>query len=159
MMMLICTCSSNKSGVEIGLNQNIHHDDFEYSVTGITKTKQFVSASDTFTANGIFYLVHFKVINNALRVGHRWDNSIGYLVDENDNRFENINEKQVALNKSLVFGWKELYDTHHGQTDSTILVFDIPVNVTRPYLKIRGGILMGDVFDAGRFRKIKVRLY
>jgi hypothetical protein len=109
--------------------------------------------------SGNYYLVRFKVENRAMRVDHQWDNSIGYIVDEDGNRFENSKEDQITLDKSLQFGWKEQYNTRSGTTDSTILVFKLPLNVTRPFLMVRGGILMGDVFDKARFRKMKVKLF
>jgi hypothetical protein len=153
------SCNPDKKTVTIGLNQNIHHDDFEYSVTSFTKTPDIISGKDTIKANGIFYLVHFKVTNNALRVGHTWNNSIAYLIDENGDRYENLPDKQKALNNSLPFGLNEIYNTPHGAADTTILVFELPANVLKPYLKVSGSTLMGDVFDAGRFRRMKVRLF
>jgi hypothetical protein len=36
---------------------------------------------------------------------------------------------------------------------------DFEYSVTKPYLMVRGGILMGDVFDKTRFRKMKVKLF
>jgi hypothetical protein len=158
-MISIISCSSHKGGEIIGLNQNIHHDDFEYVVTGFTTTHRIASDTDTIIASGIFYLVHFKVINKALQVNHQWNNSIGYIVDEKGDRYENNNDHQMILDKSLKFGWKEMYNTPHGKADTTILVFDLPVNITRPYLMVRGEILMGDVLDTGQFLKIKVRLF
>jgi len=153
------SCNSDNNADIIGLNQNIHHDDFEYSVTAFTTTPEIITEKDTIFAKDIFYLVHFKVVNNALRVGHQWDNSIAYLIDENGNRYENIKENQYAINKSLPFGLKEIYNTPHGSVDTTILVFNLPADVREPYLMVRGGILMGDVFDAGRFRRMKVKLF
>jgi hypothetical protein len=153
------SCHSDKESKTIGLNQNIHHDDFEYSVTSYTKTPEIISGQDTIKARGIFYLVHFKVTNNALRVGHTWDNSIAYLIDANGDRYQNLPDKQKALNNSLPFGLNEIYNTPHGAADTTILVFELPADVIKPYLKVSGGTLMGDVFDAGRFRRMKVRLF
>lgn len=159
LIIAFSSCSSGKKEAITGLNQNIHHDDFEYAVTGFTKTNLLTSGNDTIMAKGIFYLVHFRVINKALRVNHQWNNSIGYLVDDNGNRYENIKDHQKFLDKSFQFGWKEIYNTPHGQTDTTILVFDLPVDIAQPYLMVRGDILMGDAFDGGRFRRIKVRLF
>lgn len=156
---LIISCSSGKKEVVIGLNQNIHHDDFEYAVTDFTRTNILISGTDTIKSKGNFYLVHFRVMNKALRVNHKWDNSIGFIIDENGNHYDNIKDCQVLLDKSQMFGWKEIYNTPHGQTDTTILVFDLPVNITQPFLMVRGDILMGDAFDGGRFKRIKVRLF
>jgi len=158
-MLINISCKSGKKGDIIGLNKNIHHDDFEYSVTSFSTTPKIKTDKDTILANGIFYIIHFKVVNNAIRVGHQWDNSIAYLVDGKGNRYENINDNQIALNKSIPFNLKEEYNTPHGTADTTILVFDLPSDAREPYLMIRGGILMGDVFNAGRFRRMKVKLF
>jgi hypothetical protein len=159
LIILLSTCSSGKKETIIGLNQNIHHDDFEYAVTNFEKTKMLISGSDTLNASGNFYLVYFKVINKALRVGHQWDNSIAYIIDENGNRYENNIEYQKFLEKTLPYGWRSEYNTPHGNTGTTILVFNLPKNISNPYLKVRGDILMGDALDGGRFQKIKVKLF
>lgn len=160
LLISLLSCHRKNESYFIGLNQNIHHDDFEYSVTSYLRTSSIPYVSDNNTsANGIYYLVHFKVENRALRVDHQWDNSIGYIVDEEGNQFENSKEDQIVLDKSLHFGWKEQYNTLFGTSDSTILVFRLPAAVTKPYLMVRGRILMGDVFDRARFRKMKVKLF
>lgn len=153
------TCNSDNKSTIIGLNQNIHHDDFEYSVTAFTITPEIVNENDTIVSKGNFYLVHFKVENKALRVAHQWDNSIAYIVDENGIRYENKKEIQKAVDKNQNFGLKDLYYTPHGSTDSTILVFELPADSRKPYLMVKGEILMGDVFDRARFKKIKVKLF
>jgi hypothetical protein len=159
LIISLISCTSGKKEIEIGLNQNIHHDDFEYAVTNFSTAKLLTSGSDTLRANGIFYIVHFRVMNLAKRSNHQWDNSIGYIVDENGSLYENNTYNQVFLDKSFPFGWKEMYNTPHGQTDTTILVFDLPLNITKPYLMVIGDILMGDIFDAGRFRRVKIKLF
>jgi hypothetical protein len=144
----------------IGLKQNIHHDDFEYSVTAFQMSASLPGFSgQSATVNENYYLVHFKVENRAMRVNHQWDNSIGYIVDENGKRYENNKEDQKLIDESLHFGWKEQYNTPSGSSDSTILVYKVPLTSTRPYFMVRGGILMGDVFDKARFRKMRVKLY
>jgi hypothetical protein len=160
LFMVLISCHSKNESYIIGLNQNIHHDDFEYSVTSYQITSGLSGVSDNSApGNGNYYLVHFKVENRAMRVDHQWDNSIAYIADEEGNRFENNKEDQIVLDKSLHFGWNEQYNTRFGTSDSTILVFKLPPAVKKPYLKVRGGILMGDVFDRARFRKMKVKLF
>jgi len=153
------SCNSDKKPEIIGLNQNIHHDDFEYSVTAFTTTPWIINDKDTIFAKGNFYLIHFKMINQALRVGHRWDNSIAYIVDEKGNKYENSYEYQKAVDKSQPFGFKEIYNTSHGSTDTTILVFELPADVREPYLKVKGDILMGDELDGARFKRMKIKLF
>ena len=159
MIWILNCCSTGKREETIGLSQNIHHDDFEYAVTNFTKANLLAYGNDTIKAAGNFYFVHFRVINKALRVNHQWNNSIGYLVDDKGNRYENNTKCQLILDKSSPFGWKEMYNTPHGNTDSIILVFDLPGNITQPHLMVRGDILMGDALDGGKFKRTKVRLF
>ncbi len=128
-------------------------------MTAFSKTPEIIGERDTIYAMGIYYIVHFKTENKALRVDHNWSNSIAYIIDEKGNIFDNIEENQYVINKSKPFGLKESYITRHGESDTTLLVFDIPADVREPYLMIRGGTLMGDIFDSGRFRKMKIKLF
>jgi hypothetical protein len=155
----VISCNSDNNQRVIGLNENIHHDDFEYSVTSFDTTHQIIGKKDTIFAKDIFYLVTFKVTNNALRVGHNWNNSIAFIIDENGNRYENIEEDQDELNESEPFGLMKYYNTPHGYSSSTILVFQLPGNVRKPYLMVKGETLMGDVFDAGKFKKMRIKLF
>jgi len=99
------------------------------------------------------------VENRALRVGHKWDNSIAYIVDGEGYIFENNRNAQNFYEMISPFGLHENYNTMAGKTDSVILVFDLPQNISEPYLKVRGNILMGDIPDRARFRKMKIKLF
>jgi hypothetical protein len=158
-LFLLFSCNSDRTENVIGIGERIHHDDFEYSVSDYTVTKFLNNGTDTIRAQGTYYMVNFKVENRALRVGHKWDNSIAYIIDEKGNSYENNKDVQQFYGKVHPFGFNDFYDTMAGTADSTILVFDIPLNIKKPYLKFRGDILMGDVFDGGRFRRMKVKLY
>lgn len=151
--------SCNRSGKIIGINENIHHDDFEYAVTGFSVAGELVSNQDTLKAQGKFYLVTFRVINKALRVNHDWTNSIAYVKDNEGHTYENNEAAQKILDSGLKFGFKERYVTPSQATDTTILVFDLPENINQPYLMVRGEVLMGDLFDRAKFRRTKVRLF
>lgn len=160
LVFLLSSCGNKGDNNTIGLKENIHHDDFEYSVTSVLR-KSFleVPQDSNLKIDTIFYLVRFKVENRALRVNHKWDNSIGFIVDETGKKYENSVDNQIILDKSLHFGWKADYNTPAGASDSTMLVFKLPVTAVKPGLMVRGETLMGDVFDRGRFRKMKIRLY
>jgi hypothetical protein len=153
------SCSSDKSDITIGLNENIHHDDFEYSVTDYSLTKQIGKGQDTITTEGTFYLIHFKVINEAKRVNHSWNNSIAYIIDGEGNIYENNINAQIKLNEVSPFGWNEKYITPFQSVDTSILVFNLPDNVKNPCLMVRGETLMGDFFNRNKFKKMKVRLF
>jgi hypothetical protein len=158
-IFFLVSCSSNKSVTIIGLNENIHHDDFEYAVTSYSVAKKIVSYQDSIIPFGNFYMINFRVMNKALRVNHPWSNSIAYIIDDDRNIYENNEDAQKILNSISPFGWKEKYLTHFQSTDTTILVFDLPVTIKHPCLMIRGETLMGDFFDRGRFRRTKIKLF
>lgn len=158
-ILAVTSCNTDGNNTVIGLKQNIHHDDFEYSISDFIITRFLKAGNDTIKAQGAFYLVKFRVENRAKRVDHTWDNSIGYIIDERGKTYENISEVQQFWGKINKLGLKEQYITRSGTIDSTYLAFDLPFNVTKPYLKVRGSILMGDIFDRAKFRKMRIRLY
>ena len=157
--LLLTSCNSSKREYVIGIGERIHHDDFEYSVSDLIISRFLRNGRDTLYAKGMYYIVRFKVENNAMRVSHEWDNSIAYIVDEKAGSFENVPEVQKFLEKSKPFGLKEKYITPAGAADSTFIAFDLPFNVTMPYLKVKGEILMGDFFDAALFRRVRIKLF
>jgi hypothetical protein len=150
--LLLLGCAKEKT---IGLKQNIQHDDFEYSVQMVAKTRQIGDKK----AHGEFYLVTFQVENRAKRVGHRWSNDIAYCTDENGTLYEDHEEVQQELNRLQPFGYRDHYLTPAGQVESTILVYDLPAGIKEPCLKVRGEFLMGDLFDGCQYRKIRVKLF
>ncbi len=156
---MMLSCSKEKADILIGLNEPIHHDDFEYSVTGYTIERQIGDGPSAIVADGNFYIVTFLVRNNARRVNHSWDNTIAYLVDDAGKTYENNTNAQVNLNKSDPFGYREKYTTTYQSSDSTRLIFDLPKNTIKPCLMVRGETLMGDFFDGGKFKRTKIRLY
>jgi hypothetical protein len=151
--VIISSCSAEEK--VIGLRQNIHHDDFEYSVQSVEQTDTIGKLH----ARGIFYLVTFQVESRAKRVDHRWTNDIAYVQEETGIRHGNDVEAQQELNRVRPFGLKDEYVTPAGSIETTVLVFDLPTNAAAPCLQVRGSVLMGDVFDGGQYRKVKVRLF
>jgi hypothetical protein len=139
----------------VGLGQNIHHDDFEYTVRRVEKTDRVADR----VAAGVFYLVTFEVENRARAVNHQWTNRIAYLVDERGRQYEASLEdgEQAARAKKVTF--RERYTTRPGETDAALLVFDVPKDVREVYLKVRGYLLMGDVFDFDQYERTRVRLF
>ncbi|GAB2595517.1 hypothetical protein GCM10027190_49790 [Spirosoma areae] len=140
---------------EIGLADPILHDDFLYSV-------QQVNVRDTLGTlkpRGRFWIVTFQVDNQAKRVDHKWTNTTAFVTDASGQVFENQTNAQQQLNTLQPFGWHDQYKTPAGHTDSTQLVFDLPKTVRKPYLQVRGAILMGDVLDGRQFERTKIRLF
>jgi hypothetical protein len=159
LLVLISSCTSDRSRYVISAGERIHHDDFEYSVSDYVVTRFLKNGSDTLHARGMFYVVTFKVDNEAKRVSHEWKNSTAYIIDERGGKYESDTDAQKFYESYHPFGLKDNYSTAAGSSDSTILIFDLPFNVTRPGLKVRGEILMGDIFNGVKFRKMLVRLF
>lgn len=139
----------------IGLGQPIRHDDFLYSVRRVETPDRI----GTLHSTGRFWVVTFVVQNEARRVSHAWTNATAYVTDEHGRTYENQPSAQQQLNRAQPFGWRNQYVTPAGRTDSTRLVFDLPASVRRPYARVRGDVLMGDVFDGGQFETSKIRLF
>lgn len=158
-LILITSCSQGKKEYVIGIGERIHHGNFEYSASDIIITRFLKNGRDTLYAEGMFYLVKFKVENNSKRTGHEWDNSIAYIIDDRSGSFQNMPDVQKFYEKSKPFGLKERYITAPGTADSTYLAFDLPFSVTIPFLKVKGKFLMRDVFDGALFRRVRVKLY
>ena len=154
--LIVASCSGERV---IDVNQRIHHDDFEYTVTAYAVTDTIGSGATRTGAAGKFYVVSFRVENRAKRAGHTWDNSIAYLVDEQGRSYDNLAEVQSLLTMGERFTSAPRHMTPAGETESKKLVFDIPVSVKQPYLKVRGELLIGDLFDGKAFEKTKVRLF
>jgi hypothetical protein len=143
----------------IGMNERIHHDDFEYLVTGCTVAGSIGSGERQRKAAGVYYVVTFVVENHAMRVNHDWNDSIAYVVDDRGNHYENLPELQELLNDAKSAVSSPAHRTPAGETESTQLIFDLPRNVTHPFLMVRGDLLMGDVFDGKAFTKTKIKLF
>ncbi|HEX2787105.1 MAG TPA: hypothetical protein VHP32_04305 [Ignavibacteria bacterium] len=155
--LFIISCSANEK--EIGLNEEIQHDDFFYSVPGYFTMDSIFDGSVVFKPKGNFYVVKFKVDNRAKKVDHLWNNSIAYIIDENGNTYENSVEHQKTLNRIEPFRFKEQHETKPYESEVTYFVFEVPESVKKPYLMVRGETLMGDFFDGSQFRKTKVKLF
>lgn len=152
-------CNRAKPEYEIGTDESIQHDDFEYMVKDFHVEKQLGNGIRKSDPDQIFYIMTFSVVNHALRVNHQWDNSIAYVIDASGNIYENNVDLQKDLNEFENFGWQENYSTPFQSSQSTILIFELPVDVDSPCLMVRGRVLMGDVLNGSRFRKTKIRLY
>jgi hypothetical protein len=152
-------CTTSNKGTELGINDRIHHDDFDYVVTDYSVKKKITGDHDSISTRGNFFIVSFRVENHALGTSHRWDNSIAYVIDDEKNIFENRIEAQKLINSVTSFGWKEEYITRPQSTDTVILVFELPESAGHPCLMVRGETMMGDLLNGNKFRKAKIKLY
>ena len=138
----------------VGLGERVRHDDFMYSVVGVDRAKQIGDRR----AAGTFHIVTFQVENRAGRVSHEWGNDVAYVIDERGRQFENDGAAQRVLEARKPFGLSDQYVTRAEALQTTKLVFDVPDDAEAPYLKFRGHLLMGDVFDGNLYKRTRVRL-
>lgn len=150
--VFVSSCSKDEQILKVG--DKLQHDDFFYSVQKSLKTKEFVTAK----ANGDFYVLMFKVQNDAKRVDHNWKRDVVYVVDESGREYENLPQLEMEYANINYEKYRESFVTKPGTSDSTVLVFDLPENVKEVYVKYRGDFLMGDLFDGNKFKNTKVKL-
>ena len=142
----------------IGLGERIHHDDFEYSVVDVKKLKSIGESENLATARGTFYIVTLKVENRAIRVNHEWDILMANIEDELGRKYNRSLEGQEAWDKAQGVRNAASHNTPPGVSETADIVFDLPIDVKSPGLKIWKDVLMGDVFDGVAYRKVKVQL-
>jgi len=150
-MLVFHSCKNNSEDFEIGLNESINHDHFEYVVTDFK-----ILPINDYTNR---YRIKFKVINNSKVLEHTWNNSIAYIVDSKGNIYNNNKELQIKLNEREDFGWENEYHTHPESEQTTTLIFELPKKVNQPYLKVTGEFLLGDILDRSEYKKMKVKLF
>ncbi len=92
-------------------------------------------------------------------MSHRWDNHVAFITDENNQVIENQEVNKKIWYQESQKNFTENFETPAGQTARSILVFDVPNTIQKPYLQVRGATLMGDFFDGNQFLKVKVRLF
>jgi len=150
---IFSSCSSDEKVINIG--QNIHHDDFEYSVQSVER----IDSIGILEIKGALVVVTFKVENHAKRVNHKWDNNIAYVVDNQGKTYENSISLQKYLRTIKDFNLKDEYITPAGESESTVFVFDVPKDSKEMFLKVSGEFLMGDLFDGNQFEHTRIRLF
>ncbi|MBL8017490.1 MAG: hypothetical protein JNK43_09485, partial [Ignavibacteria bacterium] len=93
MILLLQGCSREEKVLNIG--DKLQHDDFFYSVQKVMKTPDFVGKK----ADGTYYVIMFKVQNDAKRTEHEWNRNVLYVVDENGREYENKAELQKEYSR------------------------------------------------------------
>lgn len=139
----------------VTLGTPIQQDDFVFVITGVGRAPAISNDVASATAHGVFYIVTIRVDNNARRVDFKWDERIPHIVDAQGNRYEKSADGQAALDASI----KPKYTVGPGESASFQAVFDVPINVDKPVLALDNGILMGDLFNLGAYRRVGVMLY
>jgi len=104
-------------------------DEMCFAVTGFQRTPAIESPSGTTRARGVFYIVDARVSSRSLGRAQREAGRKGLMIDENGNTYDTSNEGMRAL--ASAEGPLPGLDTEAapGQSVSTKLVFDVPVDI------------------------------
>ena len=121
---------------EVARGTAIRHDDFSYTVTGVTRRPRYPRHQR--------YTVTIVVENRAMRVGYVWRDNIAYVRDGRGPRYAPVSRGTFTLAP--------------GVRRTVALEFDLPDTVRHPQLRFWDGIYMGDVFNAVRYAKAGVPL-
>lgn len=159
LIFLLAASGCSKREYVIGIGEKLHHGKFDYSVNDLIITRFIKHDRDTLNAKGMFYIVKFKVDNNSLKRQHKWDNSIVYITDERAGEFIPEPDVREFFYRSHNLLPANEFNTPAGSSDSSWIAFDLPFNVTMPYLKARGKMLPGDIFNGALFRRVRIKLY
>ena len=117
-----------------------------YSVANLRKTKTLGSAPNETTAQGIFYVVTIKTRFDETTISSQRGNSlltpnsrIVTILDEQGNSYSPSIEGQRALAVSQGSGTPLTTPLQSGESYTTDLVFDLPMDAKNPELLMREG--------------------
>jgi hypothetical protein len=133
----------NRRDEVAGLRQEIQYDDFAFSVQGVRKSRTVGSVA----AKGVFYIVTLKVANRARRVSFKFKPTSPMLISEDGKQFRVSSESQRALATDIAAGDACAAPIPPGSFCVKEVVFDVPDDVSVPWLKISRGGLAGDILD------------
>ncbi len=154
MLGALAAFASGRPPQAAAIGEPIRQDDFLYTVVGVAKMSSLGDDGRKTFAHGTFYVVSVDVENQARRVDYRWDPSIVYVVDAQGRRY------QVAL------AAQEALEAAHpvdaivpaGSSARFAVAFDLPRGIDHPALAFSNGILMGDIFNAAAYMRVRVPL-
>jgi hypothetical protein len=142
--LIIFNPASVRGAERLNYGQDIQIDDFAFAALSSERAAQIGDQ----TAQGIFYIVPFKVINRAKVVPFRFAPDIARLVDN-----AGVEHTPSPQARAAWFAAQRQEDTCSqelaaGTECTTVLVFDVPRDTNAPVLKIKFGEGLLEVADA-----------
>ena len=136
--------SSTHGAERLDYGQAIQIDDFAFSALSSERAAQIGAQN----AQGIFYIVPFKVMNRAKVVSFRFTPEIARLVDN-----AGVEHTPSAQARAAWFAAQKQNDAcavelAAGTDCTTVLVFDVSADTRAPLLKIKFGEGLLEVADA-----------
>lgn len=142
--LVVFNPASVRGAKRLNYGQAIQIDDFAFAALSSERALQIGEE----TAQGIFYIVPFKVMNRAKVVPFRFSPDTARLVDN-----AGVEHTPSAQARTAWFATQGQADTcarelGAGTECTTVLVFDVPKDTKAPVLKIKFGEGLLEVADA-----------
>ena len=149
--------AQSKRETVVGLNQEIQFDDFAFSALGTRKAAALGGDDAQKPSEGVYYLVTFKVANRAKRVDIEFNPMTTILVDGAGREYRVSAPGQAVLESIKAREGECKGAVPAGASCVTELVFDVPVDINNPHIKMTFGKI-GDFLDTIFYGKRKIAL-
>ena len=136
----------NRRDQRLGLNQEIHIDDFGFSVLSVRQTDAIGTGEHASKPRGTYYIVAMKISNHAKRVNYKFKRSSAVLVDDAGRQYLFSREGQDALESPSRLAACDA-PIPAGASCTTDIVFDLPGEARLSHLRMSFGGLIGDLLD------------
>lgn len=142
--LILFNPASVRGAEHLSYGQDIQIDDFAFQALSSERATQVGDRA----AQGIFYVVPFKVMNRAKVVPFRFSPDMARLIDN-----AGVEHKPSPEARAAWFAAEKKVDAcapelAAGTECTTVLVFDVPSDTTAPVLKIKFGEGLLEVADA-----------
>jgi hypothetical protein len=126
--------------VEVPASTRMRHDDFAFTVESAGRGRSKAEVSPT-------VVVTLQIENDTKRVGYDWQPSTAYVVDSAGRRYA-----------AGAFASSRPRTIAAGDRATVRLAYRVPSDARDLHLAFWDGVMMGDVFDGGRYARLRVRL-
>jgi hypothetical protein len=122
-----------------GLNQAVTDGDLKFTVLSVEKKQTLGNQYTKKNAQGMFYVISLK-IENVGKKTVTFDSSMAKVTDSQDREFNNSTEGQTAM--GMASGKIDLFlqQIQPSLSYTGDIVFDLPADVSEPFLVVKGGL-------------------
>lgn len=153
--LIVSNPASTRGAEHLDYGQAIQIDDFAFSAVSSERVSQIGDQQ----AQGIFYVVPFKVMNRAKVVPFQFKPDTARLVDNAG--VEHTPSAQAVAQWFAANGQTDgcAQQLAAGTECSTVLVFDVPADTRAPVLKVKFGEGLLEVADALAYGNRVIQLH
>ncbi|MGH9762255.1 MAG: hypothetical protein ACREDR_26975 [Blastocatellia bacterium] len=127
----------------IPMGEDRCYDDWCIGAENLTVARTIGSGANAATAKGIFYIVTLKVSSRALRITQRAKDAAVVVIDEQDRSYFPSAEGQRAYDAINGVGPAITNKLGPGDSFTTTVIFDIPLNAAQVGLEVQHGFWPG----------------